>query len=99
MKVLILYFSLTDRTKFVSEVIAAELSNHEVDIKSISYTKGRKIPNFREESDKVEAGDLTSFAYEEGIFNLAPYDLVCIGVPTWGMQPAFIQNCGIWRVA
>ena len=53
MKVLILYFSLTDRTKLVSEVIAAELSNHEVDIKSISYTKGRKIPNFQEEAEKV----------------------------------------------
>ncbi len=86
------YFSLTDRTKLIAESIAAELTNHEVDIEGISYTKGRKIPNFREEKEKVDAGDLSSFSYNEAIFNIAPYDLICIGVPTWGMRPAFIFN-------
>jgi flavodoxin len=99
MKVLIIYFSLTDRTKLVAESIAAELTNHEVDLKSISYTKGRKINNFREEQEKIESGDLSSFVYDEKIFNITPYELICIGVPTWGMQPAFvfdaiIENCG-----
>jgi len=92
MKVLVIYFSLTDRTKLVAESIAAELSNHEVDIESISYTKGKKLSNFKEEAEKVQAGDLSSFAYNEQIFNITPYELICIGVPTWGMQPSFVFN-------
>ena len=51
--------------------------------------------NFREEKEKVDALDLSSFTYNDGIFNLDPYDLICIGVPTWGMRPAFIFDAYI----
>ncbi len=95
MKALIIYFSLTGRTKLVAESIAAELSNHDVYVESITYTKGEKIRNFNEEKDKIQAGDLSSFTYNESIFNISPYELICIGVPTWGMRPAFVFNAYI----
>ncbi|HUX98260.1 MAG TPA: flavodoxin [Candidatus Deferrimicrobium sp.] len=94
MKALVIYFSLTGRTKMVAEILAAELNNYEVDIEAIAY-KGEKKFKFKAEQEKVSGGDLSNFAYNERIFNLSPYDLICIGVPTWGGRPAFIFNAYI----
>lgn len=95
MKGLIIYFSLTGRTKLVAESIVAELSNYQVDIESIKYTKGETIQNFVEEKERIQAGDWSNFTCNDSIFDLTPYDLICIGVPTWGMRPAFIFDAYI----
>jgi flavorubredoxin len=92
MKALIIYFSLTGRTKMVAEILAAELNNYEVDVEPISY---KKEFNFHIEQKQIQEGDLSNFSYNERIFNLNPYDLVCIGVPTWGGRPAFIFDAYI----
>ena len=73
----------------VAEIVAAELSNYEVDIEPITYAKGKK-PKFKGEREKIGKGDLSSFEFSERIFDLSPYELVCIGTPTWGGLPAYI---------
>ncbi len=98
MKALIIYLSLSGRTKKVAELLAAELTNCEVEIEQVTYPKGRKGLKYKEEEKKVSEGDLSNFSYNERIFNLKPYDLICIGVPTWGGRPAlffngFIRKC------
>ena len=89
MKAIIIYCSLTGRTKLVAEIIAGELSNYEVEVEPIIYTKGKR-PNYKEEEEKIANGDLSSFEFSKRIFDLNPYDLVCIGMPTWGGRPALI---------
>ena len=51
MKAIIIYCSLTGRTKLVAEIIAGELSNYEVEVEPIIYTKGKR-PNYKEEEEK-----------------------------------------------
>ncbi|MBD3226727.1 MAG: hypothetical protein GF329_00940 [Candidatus Lokiarchaeota archaeon] len=99
MKILIIYFTLTGRTKKVAEVIADELSDHEVDIMPIIYEKEEEF-KFKKEEEKLARGDMSSLTYNEEIFNPESYDLICLGVPTWGGQPSYvfngyIENCNI----
>ena len=91
MKALIIYFSLTGRTKMVAEAIAAELTKYEVNIEAIGYKKDPKDYN------PTLGGDLSNFNYKESIFDPSPYDLICIGVPTNGMRPAFIFDAYIQK--
>ena len=92
MKALIVYLTLTGRTKKVAELLAAAITTFEVDVESITFPKGRKEFHYIEENKKVIQGDLSSFNYDDRIFDLNPYDLICIGVPTWGGRPAFFFN-------
>jgi len=87
LKVLIIYLSLTGRTKRVSEIIAEELTNYQVDIEPITYNDS-KLPG-PTVLEKVEKGDLSSFTFNEHILNPDPYHIVIFGVPTWGGRPAY----------
>ncbi len=93
MKAIIIYFSLTGRTKMVAEAIAAELGKYEVNFEAITYKKGSK--DWWSDRDQALAGDLSSFKYNESIFDPSPYDLICIGVPTNGGRPAYIFDAYI----
>lgn len=99
MKILIIYFSRTGRTKKVAEVIATELKDHNVDIEPITYTGEGKY-RFMEEDKKLKAGDMSSFNFADKILEPKSYDLILFGVPTWGSTPTpifegYIQNCNI----
>lgn len=87
-KILILYFSITGRTKKVAETIAAELKYSDVQIEPLTYTK--KLKDLMLEQEKVMNGDLSSVKYNESIKDLDPYDFVFFGTPTHGGHPAAI---------
>jgi flavodoxin len=89
-KILILYFSLTGRTKKVAEIIAEELKNSDIHIEPLIYIK--KLKDLMLEQEKIMNGDLSSVKYNESIKDLDPYDLVFFGTPTHGGRPAAIFN-------
>lgn len=95
MKALIIYFSLTGRTKMVAEAIAAELTKFEVKVEGITYRKDPK--EWMNDYKQTMAGDLSNFQYNEIIFDPSPYDLICIGVPTNGLRPAYIFDAYIQK--
>ncbi|MDD1779365.1 MAG: hypothetical protein LUQ65_14455 [Candidatus Helarchaeota archaeon] len=95
MKALIIYFSLTGRTKLVAEAIAAELGKYEVKVEAITYNKTQK--EWMDDFKQTMAGDLSNFQYNESIFDPSPYDLICIGVPTNGLRPAYIFDAYIQK--
>ena len=90
MKVLILYFSLSGRTKKVAETIARGLNSSEISIEQFEYTKNSK--DYLSEQNEIMKGDLSNFIYNEKIKDLTSYDLVFLGFPThWG-RPATVFN-------
>jgi len=96
MKALVVYFSLTGRTKRVAEVIAAKLDNYDVDIEGITFT-GTRHDLINGTVDSIAAGNWVKLNAKETIFDLARYDLVCIGMPIHGGRPAVVFNAYVKR--
>jgi len=90
MKILILFFSMSGRTKAVAKSIAEGLSSSQVSIEEFKYTK--KLKAFLSEQQEIFKGDLSSFNYNETVNDLNPYDVVFFGTPTYGGLPAAIFN-------
>ena len=90
MKILILFFSMSGRTKAVAKSIAEGLSSSLVSIEEFKYTK--KLKDFLSEQQEIFKGDLSSFNYNEIVNDLNPYDFVFFGTPTHGGLPAAIFN-------
>jgi flavodoxin len=88
MKVLIVYFSKSGHTKKVAELIASSLDNENVEIQEISYSG--KVNDIFLAKDAIQNGDLSKFTYDPKILDVKPFDLVCIGVPTYGFQPCLV---------
>ncbi|KON28824.1 hypothetical protein AC481_00195 [miscellaneous Crenarchaeota group archaeon SMTZ-80] len=84
MKVLILFFSMTGRTKKVAENIAEGLNSLDVRIEEIKYAK--KVRDLLKEKEEIMKGDLSNFNYDENIKDLEPYDLIFFGTPTYGAR-------------
>lgn len=91
MRALVVYFSLSGRTKLVAEAIASQLNNYEVDLERIAFT-GTRRDLIDDGPDSITAGNWKNLTATETIFDLAPYDLVCIGVPVYGGAPAVVFN-------
>ncbi|MBN2151550.1 MAG: hypothetical protein JW839_08895 [Candidatus Lokiarchaeota archaeon] len=96
MRALVAYFSLTGRTKRVAEAIASQLSNYAVDIEGITFT-GTRRDLVDGTVDSIAAGNWTHLSAKETIFDLEPYDLVCIGMPIHGGRPAVAFNAYVKR--
>jgi flavodoxin len=97
MKALVVYFSITGRTKRVAETIAAQLSRYMVDIEGITFT-GTRRDLVNGVADSIAAGNWKNLSAKNIIFDVSPYDLVCIGMPVHGGAPAvvfnaYIKNC------
>ena len=90
MKILILYFSMSGRTKKVAEKMASDLKSSEVVIERLKYTKKQR--NLMFEEDKIKKGDLSNFKFNETILDLEPYDLIILGSPTYGSLPTVAFN-------
>ncbi len=97
MKALVVYFSHSGRTKRVAETVASQLSNYTVDLEGITFTG-----TFRDYIDggpnSITAGNWRKYIAKETIFDLAPYDLVCIGMPVHGGTPTqvfhpYLKRC------
>ncbi len=97
MKNLIVFFSMGGRTRRVAQAIAAELRNAEVQLEEIKYNGGSATKLVKEQAAVVK-GDLSHFTFTHEILDLAPYDRVFFGTPTYGGAPAptftgFLENC------
>jgi flavodoxin len=96
MKILIVFFSGGGRTRQVAQTIAAELHNAEVVIEQLKYSGSAR--NLVMEQEVVMKGDLSKFTFNRDVLDLAPYDRVFFGTPTYGGRAApafygFLENC------
>ena len=85
MKTLVIYFTMGGRTKKTAEAISSALTNYEVSYFPMEL-KGKLIEKIKQ-LDKFENNDFS--AIETGLDNLdaAIYDLIIIGMPTYGDKP------------
>ncbi|MDR1722284.1 MAG: NAD(P)H-dependent oxidoreductase [Methanobrevibacter sp.] len=84
MKTLILYYSLSGRTKTVAKTLASKISSDLIEINDLKDRKGLKskifssIDAFRETKTKIAPARL----------DLEGYDLIYIGTPVWAGNPS-----------
>ena len=85
MKTLIAYFTMGGRTKKTAEAIATALTNYEVSYFPVELT-GKFIEKLKI-LDKFENKDFSVIETELNSLNAASYDLIIIGMPTYGNKP------------
>ncbi len=90
MKVLIVYYSLTGKTKLVAEAIAQSLN---VDIRRVEDLKKRGV--LGRLSGAISAARDTSGRIKPMDFDTHSYDLVFIGTPVWAFKPTPAINAFI----
>ena len=85
MKALMTFFTMGGRTKKMAEAIASKLSNYEVTFFPFEL-KGSFVGKIKL-LDKFENGDYSSLEGDFSILDAEPYDLILIGMPTYGSEP------------
>ena len=85
MKTLIAYFTRTGRTKKTAKAIASALTNHEVSFFPVELT-GKYVEKIKK-LDKFENKDFSAIETELSTLDAANYDLIVIGMPTYGNFP------------
>ena len=80
MKALVIYFSHSGQTSKFAQMIATKLTaaGHQADMFELKVT-GSVDTNPRQNLDSIKL---------QAIPQAADYDLICIGTPVWGFQPA-----------
>jgi flavodoxin len=90
MKALLIYFSMTGRTKRMASAIANALSNYEVSFfpVELAFTGGfnKRIKTFFQ----YNGGDTSLLKTDLGSLNAKGYDLIIIGMPTIAGKPPHI---------
>jgi len=72
------------RTKEVAENIASELEG-DVRIEGLDFEGS--VKDFMGNQEDMMKGNLSKVTYNKEIEDLAPYDLIIFGTPTYGMRP------------
>ena len=90
MKILIVYYTQTGRTKKISEAIASSLINHDMDF--IRFELMGKFSERFKMSGSIRMGDYSLIEKELNSLSSAEFDLVIIGMPTHGGPPPKIFN-------
>ena len=85
MNALMTFFTMGGRTKKMAEAIASKLSNYEVAFFPFEL-KGSFVGKIKL-LDKFENGDYSSLESDFSILDAEPYDLILIGMPTYGSEP------------
>ncbi|NHJ03748.1 MAG: flavodoxin family protein [Candidatus Heimdallarchaeota archaeon] len=85
MKALIAFFTMGGRTKRAAKAIASVLSKYEVEFLPIEC-KGNFIERIKM-LDKFEKNDFSVVEEELKALKTANYDLIVIGMPTYGDKP------------
>ncbi|MFW9993314.1 MAG: flavodoxin family protein [Candidatus Odinarchaeota archaeon] len=85
MKALSIYFTMGGRTKRMAEAIASALNNYEVTYFPVEL-KGSLIERIKL-LEKYEEGNYSSLEVDLDSLDAADYDLVIIGMPTFGSSP------------
>jgi len=96
MKNLILYYSRTGKTRFLSEKLQQELGGDLVEIRDLRKRKGPF--GFLRGVWDAQRGLTTEVAPLD--FDLSKYDLIILGTPVWSYSPApalntFLQTCNL----
>ncbi len=85
MKVLITYFTMSGRTKKTAEAIASALKNYDISYFPMEL-KGKFIEKIKQ-LDKFENNDFSAIETGLDTLDAASYDLILIGMPTYGDKP------------
>lgn len=85
MKALITYFTMSGRTKKTAEAIASALKNYDISYFPMEL-KGKFIEKIKQ-LDKFENNDFSAIETGLDTLNAANYDLIIIGMPTYGDKP------------
>ncbi|HUT80117.1 MAG TPA: NAD(P)H-dependent oxidoreductase [Candidatus Bathyarchaeia archaeon] len=85
MKALIIYYTMSGRTKKIAKAIARTLTNYEVtfspfEISCKFYERMARISS-------LEKGDFSSIDAELKSLDVKDYDLIVFGMPTYGNKP------------
>jgi len=85
MKALIVYYTMSGRTKKTALAIASSLTNYEVTIVPIELPGNffQRIQVF----DDFEKGDFALIENELNSLDATNYDLIALGMPTYGNKP------------
>jgi len=89
MKVLVIYYSQSGKTKRLAEEIAKDFegAGNGVELRGIEPVKEKDYTtNVREAREAVEA------KIKSTVSNVSGYDLICIGTPVWSSSPATPVN-------
>lgn len=76
------------RTKKVAEIIGSNLSGYDISYAPFELTGG-KIEKLKE-YDSLSNGDYSLFEEELNALDVGPFDLILIGMPTYGNAPPVI---------
>ncbi len=85
MKILIAYFTMGGRTKKTAEAIASVLVTHEVSFFPIEII-GKFIEKIKM-LEKFQNKDFSTIETELNTLNAVSYDLIMVGMPTYGNFP------------
>ncbi len=85
MKVLITYFTMSGRTKKTAEAIASALKNYDISYFPMEL-EGKFIEKIKQ-LDKFENNDFSAIETGLDTLDAANYDLIIIGMPTYGDKP------------
>ena len=85
MKALITYFTMGGRTKKTAEAIASVLKNYDISYFPMEL-KGKFIEKIKQ-LDKFENNDFSAIETGLDTLDAAIYDLIIIGMPTYGDKP------------
>ena len=92
MRVLITYYTMTNRTKKVAENIANSLNGYEVTFAPFALD-AKKFINKIKQLDKVEHEDFSKFEDQLANLDANDYDLVIFGSPNYGnLAPKTIKE-------
>lgn len=89
MKVLVIYYSQSGKTKRLAEEIAKnfKVAGNEVELASIEPVEEKDYTtNVREAREGVEA------KIKPAMTDVSGYDLICVGTPVWSSSPATSVN-------
>ena len=90
MKTLIIYFTMSGRTKKIAEAIGSALTDHEVSFLALQLT-GKFVEKIKK-LDKFENNDYSAVESELSTLDASKYDLIIIGMPTYGNFPPKVFN-------
>lgn len=85
MKALITYFTMSGRTKKTAEAIASALKNYDISYFPMEL-EGKFIEKIKQ-LDKFENNDFSAIETGLDTLDAANYDLIIIGMPTYGDKP------------
>ena len=83
MRALIIYYTMTNRTRKVAETIGSSLKNIEVTYAPFALDAKRFVDKIKQ-LDKVEHEDFSKFEKELSDLDAEDYDLVIFGSPNYG---------------